>query len=150
MARRVPICITISAGGSKILPLPLRDGDGGRGGASTGRGRGIHGRLDFGAPCPSPRPPPARGGGGLFSGVALILMRMWRVPAIRRVSLDEYSRRYNLSGYRKFLPTIATSQGAAMPLVKIQEKGQVTLPVKIRHAVGLNSGDLVMIEKEGD
>jgi AbrB family looped-hinge helix DNA binding protein len=37
-----------------------------------------------------------------------------------------------------------------MPLVKIQEKGQVTLPAKIRHAVGLNSGDLVMIEKEGD
>jgi AbrB family looped-hinge helix DNA binding protein len=77
-------------------------------------------------------------------------MPVGRVPAIFRAPLDEYNRQYDISGYRKFLPTIATSQGAAMPLVKIQEKGQVTLPAKIRHEVGLNSGDLVMIEKEGD
>jgi AbrB family looped-hinge helix DNA binding protein len=37
-----------------------------------------------------------------------------------------------------------------MPLVKIQEMGQVTLPAKLRHDVGLRSGGFVMIEKEGD
>jgi hypothetical protein len=31
---------------------------------------------------PSPQPPPARGGGGFFSGVALILMRMGTSPAM--------------------------------------------------------------------
>jgi hypothetical protein len=31
---------------------------------------------------PPPQPPPARGGGGVFSGVALILRHMGRVPAI--------------------------------------------------------------------
>ena len=37
-----------------------------------------------------------------------------------------------------------------MPLVKVQEKGQITLPAKIRNAVGLHTGDVVMIEKQGD
>ena len=36
-----------------------------------------------------------------------------------------------------------------MPLVKIKEKGQVTLPAKIRRGVGLGTGDYVKIEMEG-
>ena len=36
-----------------------------------------------------------------------------------------------------------------MPLVKIKEKGQVTLPAKIRQGVGLGTGDYVKIEMEG-
>ena len=65
-------------------PPPLAGGGRGRGRTSTDRGRGMRCRLDFAAPSPSPQPPPARGGGGLFSGVALILMRMGLIPAIRR------------------------------------------------------------------
>jgi AbrB family looped-hinge helix DNA binding protein len=43
-----------------------------------------------------------------------------------------------------------TLRGTAMPLVKVQEKGQVTLPTKIRREVGLDPGDYVTIEREGD
>ena len=37
-----------------------------------------------------------------------------------------------------------------MPLVKVQQKGQVTLPPKIRQGVGLGAGDYVRIEREGN
>jgi AbrB family looped-hinge helix DNA binding protein len=37
-----------------------------------------------------------------------------------------------------------------MPLIKVQEKGQVTLPTKIRREVGLDPGDYVTIEREGN
>lgn len=37
-----------------------------------------------------------------------------------------------------------------MPLIKVQEKGQVTLPTKIRREVGLDPGDYVMVERQGD
>ena len=36
-----------------------------------------------------------------------------------------------------------------MPLVKVQEKGQVTLPARIRQGIGLGAGDYVKIEMEG-
>ena len=36
-----------------------------------------------------------------------------------------------------------------MPLVKVKEKGQVTLPAKIRQEIGLDTGDYVKIEMEG-
>lgn len=36
-----------------------------------------------------------------------------------------------------------------MPIVKVLEKGQVTLPAKIRQEVGLETGDYVKVEKEG-
>ena len=36
-----------------------------------------------------------------------------------------------------------------MPLVKVQEKGQVTLPTKLRRELGLDPGDYVAIEREG-
>jgi len=37
-----------------------------------------------------------------------------------------------------------------MPLVKLKEKGQVTLPVKIRERRGLNTGDYLDVREEGD
>jgi AbrB family looped-hinge helix DNA binding protein len=37
-----------------------------------------------------------------------------------------------------------------MPLVKIKEKGQVTLPAKIRERHGLDTGDYVEIKEEGN
>jgi AbrB family looped-hinge helix DNA binding protein len=37
-----------------------------------------------------------------------------------------------------------------MPLVKIKEKGQVTLPAKIRERRGLHAGDYMEIQEEGD
>jgi AbrB family looped-hinge helix DNA binding protein len=36
-----------------------------------------------------------------------------------------------------------------MPIVKVLEKGQATLPAKIRQDIGLETGDYVMVEKEG-
>jgi AbrB family looped-hinge helix DNA binding protein len=36
-----------------------------------------------------------------------------------------------------------------MPLVKVQEKGQVTLPTKLRRELGLDPGDYVAIERKG-
>ena len=36
-----------------------------------------------------------------------------------------------------------------MPLVKVQDKGQVTLPTKLRREFGLGPGDYVTIEREG-
>lgn len=37
-----------------------------------------------------------------------------------------------------------------MPLVKIKEKGQVTLPAKIRARHGLDVGDYVEVKEEGN
>ena len=37
-----------------------------------------------------------------------------------------------------------------MPLVKIKEKGQVTLPAKIRERRGLHAGDYMEVLEEGD
>lgn len=37
-----------------------------------------------------------------------------------------------------------------MPLVKIKEKGQLTLPVKIRERYGLAIGDYVEVKEEGN
>ena len=37
-----------------------------------------------------------------------------------------------------------------MPLVKVKEKGQVTLPAKIRERHGLNVGDYVEVREEGN
>jgi AbrB family looped-hinge helix DNA binding protein len=37
-----------------------------------------------------------------------------------------------------------------MPLVKIKEKGQVTLPAKIRERRGLHAGDYMEIQEDGD
>jgi AbrB family looped-hinge helix DNA binding protein len=39
---------------------------------------------------------------------------------------------------------------AAMPLVKIKDKGQVTLPAKTRERYGLDVGDYVEVIEEGD
>jgi AbrB family looped-hinge helix DNA binding protein len=36
-----------------------------------------------------------------------------------------------------------------MPLVKVQEGGQVTLPTELRREVGLEAGDYVQVEREG-
>lgn len=36
-----------------------------------------------------------------------------------------------------------------MPIVKVLEKGQVTLPAKLRQEIGLETGDYVRVEKEG-
>jgi AbrB family looped-hinge helix DNA binding protein len=40
-------------------------------------------------------------------------------------------------------------QETAMPLVKVQDKGQVTLPSKLRQQVGIAVGDYVKVEKDG-
>jgi len=37
-----------------------------------------------------------------------------------------------------------------MPLVKIKEKGQVTLPAKIRERRGLHTGDYMEVQEEGN
>lgn len=37
-----------------------------------------------------------------------------------------------------------------MPLVKIKEKGQVTLPAKIRERRGLHVGDYMEVQEEGN
>ena len=37
-----------------------------------------------------------------------------------------------------------------MPLVKIKEKGQVTLPAKIRERRGLRAGDYMEVQEEGN
>ena len=37
-----------------------------------------------------------------------------------------------------------------MPLVKIKDKGQVTLPAKIRERRGLHAGDYMEVQEEGD
>ena len=37
-----------------------------------------------------------------------------------------------------------------MPLVKVKEKGQVTLPAKIRERHGLSVGDYVEVREEGN
>ncbi len=37
-----------------------------------------------------------------------------------------------------------------MPLVKVKEKGQVTLPAKIRERHGLRAGDYVEVREEGN
>ena len=37
-----------------------------------------------------------------------------------------------------------------MPLVKIKDKGQVTLPAKIRERLGLDVGDYVEVTEEGN
>jgi AbrB family looped-hinge helix DNA binding protein len=39
---------------------------------------------------------------------------------------------------------------AAMPLIKIKEKGQLTLPAKIRERHGLDVGDYVEVKEEGN
>ncbi len=39
---------------------------------------------------------------------------------------------------------------AAVPLVRIKEKGQVTLPAKIRERSGLHVGDYVEVKEEGN
>jgi hypothetical protein len=59
MAGTRPMRIRISAGGSNILPLPLREGAGGRGGTSTGRGRGITRQVRLRGAFPLP-PTPSR------------------------------------------------------------------------------------------
>jgi AbrB family looped-hinge helix DNA binding protein len=42
------------------------------------------------------------------------------------------------------------SGDAAMPLVKIKENGQVTLPAKIRERRGLHTGDYMEVQEEGN
>jgi AbrB family looped-hinge helix DNA binding protein len=42
------------------------------------------------------------------------------------------------------------SGDAAMPMVKIKEKGQVTLPAKIRERRGLHTGDYMEVQEEGN
>ena len=37
-----------------------------------------------------------------------------------------------------------------MPLVRIKDKGQVTLPAKIRERRGLHTGDFMEVREEGD
>lgn len=39
---------------------------------------------------------------------------------------------------------------AVVPLVKMKQKGQVTLPVKIREKCGLQAGDYLDVQEEGD
>ena len=42
------------------------------------------------------------------------------------------------------------TEGVAVPLVKIKGKGQVTLPAKIRARHGLDVGDYVEVQEEGN
>ena len=41
-------------------------------------------------------------------------------------------------------------QGTALPLIKVQPKGQVTLPSKLRQKAGIGVGDYVEVVQEGN
>ena len=44
----------------------------------------------------------------------------------------------------------ATKSGAKRTLVRIQDKGQITLPAALRRKLGLRTGDLVAVEETAD
>jgi AbrB family looped-hinge helix DNA binding protein len=44
---------------------------------------------------------------------------------------------------------MSSTRGTTMPLVKVQPKGQVTLPSKLREKAGIGVGDYVEVIQEG-
>jgi AbrB family looped-hinge helix DNA binding protein len=46
-------------------------------------------------------------------------------------------------------PPVNTRKGTIMPLAKVKQKGQVTIPAGIREELGLEEGDYVEIAREG-
>lgn len=46
--------------------------------------------------------------------------------------------------------TFLQTQGLDRRLVRVQEKGQVTLPIEVRERLGLKKGDLVAVMETGE
>jgi AbrB family looped-hinge helix DNA binding protein len=79
----------------------------------------------------------------IFAHTAIDKFRCVKPYVIESLSLPKRVFHGNMSDIKYVYMTIMKEQLVSTPVVKVQEKGQVTIPLEIREKWGLKKGDLV-------